>query len=136
MANIGTGGNQDALRTPLARARGLGSGKSGTDHFKWQRVTAIVLAILSPWLIGLLVAMVGADEFVVRETLARPLNAVLLTLFVICLFWHAKLGVQVVIEDYVHHRGAEIALLLLNLLACALGAIASLYAVARIAVLG
>jgi succinate dehydrogenase / fumarate reductase, membrane anchor subunit len=136
MANIGTGGSQDALRTPLARARGLGSGKTGTDHFKWQRVTAIVLAILSPWLIGLLVAMVGADEFLVRETLARPLNAILLTLFVICLFWHAKLGVQVVIEDYVHHRGAEIALLLLNLLACALGAIASLYAIARIAVLG
>jgi succinate dehydrogenase / fumarate reductase, membrane anchor subunit len=136
MANIGTGGSHDALRNPLARARGLGSAKSGTGHFKWQRVTAIVLAVLSPWLIGLLVAMVGADEFLVRETLARPLNAVLLTLFVICLFWHAKLGVQVVIEDYVHHRGAEIALLLLNLLACALGAIASLYAIARIAVLG
>lgn len=136
MADIGTGGSHGALRTPLARARGLGSGKSGTEHFKWQRVTAIVLAILTPWLIGLLVAMVGADEFLVRETLARPLNSVLLTLFVICLFWHAKLGVQVVIEDYVHHRGAEIALLLLNMLACALGAIASLYAIARIAVLG
>jgi succinate dehydrogenase / fumarate reductase, membrane anchor subunit len=136
MADIGTGGRPDALRTPLARARGLGSAKSGTGHFKWQRVTAIVLALLSPWLIGLLVAMVGADEFAVREALARPLNAILLTLFVVCLFWHAKLGVQVVIEDYVHHRGAEIALLLLNLLACALGAIASLYAIARIAVLG
>jgi succinate dehydrogenase / fumarate reductase membrane anchor subunit len=136
MSDIGTGGHSDALRTPLSRARGLGSAKSGTGHFKWQRVTAIVLALLAPWLIGLLVALVGADEFAVRAALAKPVNAILLSLFVVCLFWHAKLGVQVVVEDYVHHRGAEIALLLLNMLACALGAIASLYAIARIAVLG
>jgi succinate dehydrogenase / fumarate reductase, membrane anchor subunit len=136
MADTGTGGRPDALRTPLARARGLGSAKSGTGHFKWQRATAIVLALLSPWLVGLLVALVGADEAAVREVLARPLNAILLALSAICLFWHAKLGVQVVIEDYVHHRGAQIALLLSNLLACALGAIASLYAIARIAVSG
>jgi succinate dehydrogenase / fumarate reductase, membrane anchor subunit len=82
------------------------------------------------------VALVGADEAAVREVLARPLNAILLALSAICLFWHAKLGVQVVVEDYVHHRGVQIALLLSNLLACALGAIASLYAISRIAVSG
>lgn len=121
------------LRTPLARARGLGSGKTGTGHFWWQRVTAVVLAILVPWLVGLLVSLVGADLEFVRATIAKPWNTIVLALFVAALFWHAKLGVQVVIEDYVHTRWAEIALHLLNILACTLGALASLYAIGRIA---
>ena len=124
------------LRTPLSRARGIGSGKSGTGHFWVQRVTAVALMLLVPWLVGLLVSMVGTDLAVVRETLARPWNAVLLAAFVIASFWHAKLGIQVIIEDYVHTRWAEVTLLLINLLACALGALASLYAIGRIAMLG
>ncbi|GAA4867243.1 succinate dehydrogenase, hydrophobic membrane anchor protein [Luteimonas vadosa] len=122
-------------RTPVARARGLGSAKSGTSHFWWQRVTAIVLAILVPWLVGLLVSLVGADEFAVQATISRPWNAILLAVFVLALFWHAKLGMQVVIEDYVHQRAVEIALQLLVTFACVLGALASLYAIARIALL-
>lgn len=121
------------LRTPIARARGLGSGKTGTDHFWWQRVTAVALALLVPWLIGLLVSLVGADVAAVREALARPWNTILLSAFVVALFWHARLGIQVVIEDYVHVRAAEIALHLANTFLCAVGALASLYAVARIA---
>lgn len=121
------------LRTPIARARGLGSGKTGTDHFWWQRVTAVALALLVPWLIGLLVSLVGADVATVREALARPWNAILMSAFVVALFWHARLGIQVVIEDYVHVRAAEIALHLANTFLCAVGALASLYAVARIA---
>ena len=124
------------LRTPLSRARGIGSGKSGTEHFWRQRGTAIALALLVPWLVGLLVSMVGTDLAAVRETLARPWNAVLLAAFVIASFWHAKLGIQVIIEDYVLVRWAEITLLLFNLLACAFGALASLYAIGRIAMLG
>lgn len=121
------------LRTPIARARGLGSGKTGTDHFWWQRVTAVALALLVPWLIGLLVSLVGADVATVREALARPWNAILLSAFVVASFWHARLGIQVVIEDYVHARAAEIALHLANTFLCAVGALASLYALARIA---
>jgi len=123
------------MRTPIARARGLGSGKSGTEHFWVQRVTAVVLALLVPWLIGLLVSLVGAELDAVRATIARPWNAILLAGFVVALFWHAKLGIQVVIEDYVHTRGTEITLHLLNILACTLGALASLYAIGRIALL-
>ena len=123
------------MRTPIARARGLGSGKSGTEHFWVQRVTAVVLALLVPWLIGLLVSLVGAELDAVRATIARPWNAILLVGFVVALFWHAKLGIQVVIEDYVHTRGTEITLHLLNILACTLGALASLYAIGRIALL-
>ena len=123
------------MRTPIARARGLGSGKSGTEHFWIQRVTAVVLALLVPWLIGLLVSLVGAELDAVRATIARPWNAILLAGFVVALFWHAKLGIQVVIEDYVHTRGTEITLHLLNILACTFGALASLYAIGRIALL-
>lgn len=123
------------LRTPLARARGLGSAKSGTSHFWWVRVTAVVLALLVPWLVGLLVSMIGADLESVRETIARPWNAILLSLFAIATFWHTKLGVQVIIEDYVHARAVEVILQFLVTVACALGALASLYAIGRIALL-
>ena len=122
-------------RTPLSRARRLGSAKSGTGHFWWQRVTAVVLALLVPWLVGLLVSLVGADLGRVYEVFSRPYNTILMALFAIVLFWHAKLGVQVVIEDYVHNRAVELTLLVLNILLCVLGALASLYAIARIALL-
>ncbi len=120
-------------RTPVSRARGLGSAKSGTSHFWWQRVTAIVLAILVPWLVGTLVSLVGADLFTVQAAIAKPWNAILLAVFVLALFWHAKLGMQVVIEDYVHARAVEITLQLLVTFACVLAALACVYAIARIA---
>ncbi|MBJ7574425.1 succinate dehydrogenase, hydrophobic membrane anchor protein [Luteimonas sp. MC1828] len=123
------------LRTPLARARGLGSGKTGTGHFWYQRLTAIVLVLLVPWLVGTLVSLVGADLPTAYSVLSRPYNAILMAALVVALFWHAKLGLQVVIEDYVHARAVELTLLVLNSLLCALGALASLYAIARIALL-
>lgn len=138
MSETKTAGDAPAkrdLRSPIARARGLGSAKSGTGHFWWQRMTAVLLALLVPWLVGLLVSMVGADLVTVRETIARPWNAIILALFLIAMFWHAKLGIQVVIEDYIHQRGLELALQFLVTVACALGALASLYAIGRIALL-
>lgn len=122
-------------RTPIGRARGLGSAKSGTGHFWWQRVTAIVLLVLVPWLVGTLVSFIGADLFTVQIALAKPFNAILLALFALALFWHAKLGVQVVIEDYVHNRAVEITLQLLNTFFCVLGALAAIYSIAKIALL-
>ena len=124
---------QRDLRTPIGRARGLGSAKSGTGHWWWQRVTSVVLVLLVPWLIGMLLSLVGADLDTVRAAIAKPLNTILLTTFAITLFWHVQQGLQVVIEDYVHTRGSEIALQLFVTLACALGALASLYAIGRIA---
>ena len=143
MSNIGTAGDphrnnrngsrQDELRTPLKRARALGSGKSGTGHWWWQRVTAVALVVLMAWLVGLLVSLVGADLLQARATIARPWNAIMLALLVVAMFWHAKLGLQVVVEDYVHRRSAELALQFLVTFLCGLGAVASLYAIARIA---
>lgn len=123
------------FRTPLARARGLGSAKSGVGHFWWQRVTAIVLALLVPWLVWLLASLSGADLETARAAIAKPWNAILLSVFVVAMFWHAKLGVQVVIEDYVHTRALEVASQLLVTLACVGGAFASLYAIGRTALM-
>ena len=123
------------FRNPLQVARGIGSGKAGTGHFWWQRVTAVFLVPLIAWMLGLLVSLVGADLGTVQMAIARPWNAIALSLLAVLLFWHAKLGMQVVIEDYVHARAVEIALQLIVTLACALGALASLYAIGRIAFL-
>jgi succinate dehydrogenase / fumarate reductase, membrane anchor subunit len=141
MSNIGTSGAparspSEDYRTPLKLARGLGSGKSGVGHWWTQRVTAVVLVLLVPWLVGLLVSLVGADLHTARLAIAHPWNAMLLAAFVIAAFWHAKLGMQVVIEDYVHTRWIEVTLQLLVIFACAIGALASLYALGHIAMIG
>ena len=102
--------NAPDFRTPLKRARALGSGKGGTDHWWWLRVTAVVLVVLVAWLLGLLVSMVGADLMQARAAIARPWNAIMLAILVVAMFWHANLGLQVIIEDYVHERMAGILL--------------------------
>lgn len=123
---------QTQLRDPLAQARGLGSAKDGVRHWWLQRLTAIALALLSPWFVWLAVSLIGADRMTVRLTLAQPLTATLMIAFVLALFWHAKLGVQVVIEDYVQPRWLEVALQVAVSFACLLGAIASVLAIGRI----
>ncbi len=137
MSNLGTvsvpeRAPEEDFRTPLARARGLGSSKSGTGHWWRQRVTAVLMVILVPWLIGLLVSMVGADMDAARNVIAKPWNLIILVAFVIAAFWHAKLGLQVVIEDYVHIRWVEVTLQLLVTFACAIAVLASLYALGHI----
>jgi len=120
-------------RTPLKRARGLGAGKSGTTHFWRQRVTAVVLAPLAIWFVATLVSLVGVDLETARGIIARPWNTIIFAVFLVSMFWHAKLGLQIVIEDYVHRRWLEITAHFLNNFLCGLGAVASLYAIARIA---
>jgi succinate dehydrogenase / fumarate reductase membrane anchor subunit len=119
------------LRDPLAVARGLGSAKGGTGHWWVQRVTSVVLFFLTPWFLILALGMVGQDQYIVQATLSQPLNAVLMILWILSLFWHAQLGVQVVAEDYVH-GWSEWALQLLTRVVCAVGAIAGVISVCRI----
>ena len=119
------------LRNPIARAKGLGSAKDGTTHWWHQRVTAIALALLTPWFVVFSVGLLGADQATVQASIARPLTATLLAAFVLSLFWHARLGLQVVVEDYVH-GGLEWALQLAIQFVFALAAIASLLAIGRI----
>lgn len=120
-----------SLRTPLARARGLGSAKDGVHHWWVQRVTAVALALLIPWLLWFLVSLIGADQASVRATIANPRYALPLLILVLSLFWHAKLGMQVVIEDYVSTRWLEIAAQLVVTFACVAGALVGVLGIAR-----
>lgn len=126
-------GNDKRLRNPLKTARGLGSAKDGTHHFVVQRVTAIALIGLSLYVLYLIVSWIGGDYASVRASVANPCNAVLLSAFVIAMFWHAKLGLQVVIEDYVVNHGLAIASQIAVVFVCALAALASVLAIIRIA---
>ncbi|GAB4227905.1 MAG: succinate dehydrogenase, hydrophobic membrane anchor protein [Kiloniellaceae bacterium] len=104
--------DQPNLRSPLGRVRGLGSAKDGTGHWWAQRLTALALIPLTVWFVGTVVSLIGADYTAVAAWIASPVVAGLLVLLIIATFYHAVLGLQVVIEDYVHHEGAKIALLL------------------------
>ncbi len=120
-----------SLRNPIAQAKGLGSAKDGTGHWWSQRLTAIALALLTPWFVYFTVGLLGAGQDTVRAAIAQPLPAALLTAFVLSLFWHARLGLQVVVEDYVHGP-LEIALQVIIKFVYALAAIAALLAIGRI----
>lgn len=122
----------DNLRTPLKRARGLGSAHDGTAHFIIQRITAIALIFLSIYVVGLVVWLIGADYASVRAAVAHPYNALLLVAFLIAAFWHAKLGMQVIVEDYVHTPWLAAVSQLLIIFVCALAGLASVFAVIRI----
>ena len=103
-----------SLRTPLAKVRGLGSAKEGTEHFWKQRLTAVSNLILACILLWLIVKLAGADYATVRHTLAKPQNAIAILLLVISGVIHMRLGMQTIIEDYVHSDGRKVVALLLN----------------------
>lgn len=121
-----------SLRNPLAAVRGLGSAKEGSHHWIVQRLTAVLLAPLSIWFLLVALAVAGGGYAEARSFLAQPLNACLMAAFVLALFYHAQLGLQVVVEDYIHVRWLEIALQVGIKFVCFLAAIASLLAIVRI----
>ena len=121
------------LRSPLGRAVGLGSAKEGVEHWWTQRMTAVALVPLALWFVATLVGHLGADQAAAIAWLRSPIPATAMALLVIASFAHMALGVQVVIEDYVHHEGVKIASLVALRLACWALAAAALVAVLRIA---
>lgn len=125
--------NANDLRNPLKRARGLGSAQSGAGHWWTQRVTAAALVVLGLWFVITVLCLLHADFATARATVAKPWNALLLILFVVTAFWHAVLGLQVVIEDYVHTRWKEVVLLVAIKFLAVLCALAGVLAVLRIA---
>jgi succinate dehydrogenase / fumarate reductase, membrane anchor subunit len=103
-----------SFRTPLGKVRGLGSAKEGTEHFWKQRLTAVSNLILVSIVLVLLVKLAGADYLTVKRTLAKPQNAILLLLLVLSGIIHMRLGMQSIIEDYVHSEGRKVLALMLN----------------------
>jgi len=107
-----------SLRTPIGRARGLGSAKEGTHHWWHQRVTAVALVLLSGWFVISLIVMTGASYEAVRVWIGHPFVTGLLLLTIVFTFYHLKLGLQVVIEDYVHNEMVKLGSLMLMSGAC------------------
>jgi succinate dehydrogenase / fumarate reductase, membrane anchor subunit len=100
----------ESLRTPLSRVRGLGSAKGGTDDFIGQRVSGIALFFLVPWFV-ISAALYLLDGFEgARDWIANPLNAVGTILLLLASLYHARIGMQTIIEDYIHKAGTKLAL--------------------------
>ena len=102
------------MRTPLSRVRGLGSAKKGTEHFLLQRVTALANIPLTVFFVSAMVAHAGADYLTVTAFLSRPIVALVMLLLILSMVWHMRLGLQIVIEDYIHDHTVKILALILN----------------------
>ena len=122
-------GSDMSLKTPLGRVLGLGSAKEGTDHWWGQRVSAIAMILLGSWFVYSLMQLESLTYLDVIRFISVPLNAVLLSLLSLTLAYHSYLGVQVVIEDYVHAPGTKVVSLLLSRFAHVFVAIAAVYAI-------
>ena len=122
------------VQSPIARVRGLGPAREGVGHWTRQRLTAISNIVLVLWFVFSAMALAGAGYEEVRAWLAAPVPASLMILLVISTFYHARLGLQVVIEDYVHHEGAKIASLAAVTLIIFGLAVACIVAVLKVAI--
>ena len=102
------------MRTPLAKVRGLGSAREGTGHFWHQRLTAIANVPLVLFFVGFLISINGADYATVRTAFANPFVSLMFALMLLSALYHMRLGMQVIIEDYIHGEGLKLALIMLN----------------------
>lgn len=103
-----------SMVNPLARARGHGSSNDGVHHWYAQRASAVLLVFLVAWLVYAMFQLAGTGHAEAAEFISNPVNAAFLVIFLVAMFYHAMLGLQVVIEDYVHQSTAEVILLLLT----------------------
>lgn len=121
-----------SLRSDLGRVRGLGSAKSGSHHWWHQRLSAIALIPLSMWFVTAILSHMNDSHAELVAWIQSPLVTVMLLALVLSVFYHAKLGLQVVIEDYVHAESAKLALLIVMKLAMAFGALLGVVSVLKI----
>lgn len=122
-----------SLRSPLGRVLGLGSARGGSSHWYLQRVTAVALVLLGLWFLVSLASLDDAGLASVQAWLRSPVSSVLAILFVAVAAWHAQLGLQVVVEDYVAHKGTRFAVLLVVKFALVVAALVGILGVLRIA---
>jgi succinate dehydrogenase / fumarate reductase membrane anchor subunit len=122
-----------SLQTPLHKVRGLGASHSGTGHFWRQRITAVALVPLGLWFTFAILGLIGTNEVAVLSFLAHPWNALLMAAFAATMLYHMSLGLQVVVDDYIHSTGMKIILLLLIRFAMIATTVTCIFALIRIA---
>jgi succinate dehydrogenase membrane anchor subunit len=123
---------EPTMRTPLGRVRGYGSAKSGTEHFVHQRLTAIANVPLTIGAVLIVVSLIGHNHAAVVQILGSTLVAIVMLLFIISTAYHMKIGMQVIIEDYVHSESAKYALLILNTFFTIVVGFSSIYAILKL----
>ena len=123
-----------SLRSPLGRVLGLGTAKDGTSHFWGQRVSGVALALLGLWFAWSVATMSGFSHAESVAFIGQPVNALLLLLLSVTMAYHSYLGVQVVIEDYVHGHGLKIASLLLSRFSHFILAAAAVFAILKLGI--
>lgn len=120
------------MRTPLKNVRRLGSAKAGTETFIMQRFTGLANVGLTLFGVWLVVSLANADHATVKSTIAHPVVGLLLVLLVVSAAVHMRIGIKEIIEDYIHHEGTKIVLLILNTVFAILVAAISLYAILKL----
>ena len=120
------------MRTPLARVRGLGAAKTGTEDFWRQRLTAVANIPLSLAGIVIVIGLLGRSHATVVQILGSPVVAILMLLFILSLTWHMRIGMQVVIEDYVHEERSKLALIMANIFFAVGVGLTSAYAILKL----
>ena len=121
------------MRSPVGRVLGLGSAKEGVEHWWRQRTTALALVPLTIWFVIWVIAMAGADRAAMVAWMHNPISAVLMIVLIVATFYHAALGLQVVIEDYVHSEGLRLATLIVMRALCVLFVVRGVLAVLTLA---
>jgi succinate dehydrogenase / fumarate reductase, membrane anchor subunit len=121
-----------SMRTPLARVRNLGASHSGTSDFWRQRVTAVAMVLLMVPVIMVVMMLLGRNQAGAAQILGSPLVAIIMILFIVASAWHMKIGMQVVIEDYVHHETLKLVAIMANNFFSIAVALASIYAILKL----
>ena len=121
------------MRSPLGRAIGLGSAKEGVEHWWRQRMTAVALVPLVLWFVIAVIGLVGADRAAMVAWVHNPMTAVLLILLLVATFYHAALGLQVVIEDYIHGEAMRLTVLVIMRFLCIVFVVRGILAVLKLA---
>jgi succinate dehydrogenase / fumarate reductase membrane anchor subunit len=120
------------MQTPLRKVSGLGAAREGTGHFWRVRVTSVALIVLSLYFLGFVISLNGADYTTVRAALAQPFAALMIGLFVLVGLVHMRLGMQEIIEDYIHAEGQKLVLLILSTFFCVAVGVASIFALLKL----
>ena len=124
--------SKSSMRTPLGRVRNLGSSHSGTSDFWRQRLTAVAMALLIVPVIVIMLMLIGRNHAGAAQILGSIPIAIILVLFIIASTWHMRIGMQIVIEDYVHSEKLKLACVMANNFFCVAVALASIYAILKL----